>query len=570
MGELIVGQNDLATVKPELVCEWNIDRNGDLTPTSICGHSSKKVWWKCSNCNYEWQAIVSNRVNGSGCPACKNNTTTVIRGLNDFATTCPDLLKEWDFEKNTISPFEISKGSHKRVWWRILYKNPETNTLIPLSWEATVKGRVKGNGCPFLAGNGSILMGFNDLSTTHPDIAKEWLFSKNIGALPNNVAAGSHKKVWWKCSICGKEWQSTIKDRTSGTGCPFCTKFSRTSFPEQAIYYYVKKCYPDAMSAFKEIFENKMEIDIFIPSIKVGIEYDGEYWHSTDGSTKREALKYDICRSKGVFLIRVKENLEERNVEFCDSLVFCNFSHKNYLAIDNAVAELFSLFKYRGSIDINTERDEICIREQYSIGAKKNSLAGQFPKIAQQWHPTKNGNLRPEMFSPNANYKAWWLCPDCKGVWQARIVDRTSKLKNGGGKCAICTSHKIKCGFNDLETWCKNNNSNLLKLWDYRNNNDLPSNYLPNSEKIVFWKCDVCGESWRAPVVNATKWVGCPKCWKRKRKKTVQQFDLKGVFIEEFETAADAANKLKFDLTSIRRACRGEKPTYKGFIWKYK
>ncbi len=56
---------------PQIAAEWHTDKNGDLTPYSLTPFSGEKVWWQCSvNPSHEWQAIVANRVNGSGCPFC--------------------------------------------------------------------------------------------------------------------------------------------------------------------------------------------------------------------------------------------------------------------------------------------------------------------------------------------------------------------------------------------------------------------------------------------------------------------------------------------------------------------
>lgn len=52
--------------------------------------------------------------------------------------------------------------------------------------------------------------------------------------------------------------------------------------------------------------------------------------------------------------------------------------------------------------------------------------------------------------------------------------------------------------------------------------------------------------------------------------KKVQQFDKTGKLVGEFKTAEEAALVLNIDMTSIRRVCRGERPEYKGFVWKYK
>ena len=69
-----------------------------------------------------------------------------------------------------------------------------------------------------------MVSGVNDLETKYPHIAKEWDYDKNIDLTPQNIHCGSSKKVWWKCSICGKSWESSVKNRThyNTDGCHSC------------------------------------------------------------------------------------------------------------------------------------------------------------------------------------------------------------------------------------------------------------------------------------------------------------------------------------------------------------
>ena len=47
---------------------------------------------------------------------------------------------------------------------------------------------------------------------------------KNNTISPEEVMPGSNKKVWWKCKLCGHEWEAVINNRNRGTGCPNCRK----------------------------------------------------------------------------------------------------------------------------------------------------------------------------------------------------------------------------------------------------------------------------------------------------------------------------------------------------------
>ena len=69
----IKGETDLQTVNPTLAKEWNYEKNTGLTPVDVTPGSKKKVWWKCS-AGHEWQALVSSRNRGAGCPQCARGT----------------------------------------------------------------------------------------------------------------------------------------------------------------------------------------------------------------------------------------------------------------------------------------------------------------------------------------------------------------------------------------------------------------------------------------------------------------------------------------------------------------
>ena len=122
------------------------------------------------------------------------------------------LLVQWDQEKNgDLTPQNVSTGSNRKVWWRCEKDH---------SWQDKVNNRVGGYGCPVCAGR-RIEVGYNDLATTHPHLAEQWDQEKNGDLTPQNVSAGSGKKVWWRCEK-GHSWQADVNSRTRGRGCPVC------------------------------------------------------------------------------------------------------------------------------------------------------------------------------------------------------------------------------------------------------------------------------------------------------------------------------------------------------------
>lgn len=133
-GKMIVNSNCLATLRPDLVLEWDHEKNNNDKPDNFALNSHKKIWWKCFK-NHNWQAVIKSRIN-SGCPYCYGR---FAREDNNLTITHPELIKEWNFELNIINPKEISKGSHKKVFWTCL----KCNNI----WKAEISKRAIGKGC---------------------------------------------------------------------------------------------------------------------------------------------------------------------------------------------------------------------------------------------------------------------------------------------------------------------------------------------------------------------------------------------------------------------------------------
>ena len=208
-----IKENCIANVKPELLEEWNYEKNLHINPETVSSGSDIKYWWKCKKCGYEWQATPYTRTSGRGCPCCAG--LAVVPGINDFASHHPDLLKEWDYEKNTVSPDKVSCGSNKKVWWKC--------QKCGNSWQAAPYTRTNlGSGCPYCFGRLPI-KGKTDLASQKPELLKDWDYEKNAIS-PDGICCGSEKKVWWKCHICGYEWQASPSLRNAGGGCTKCLR----------------------------------------------------------------------------------------------------------------------------------------------------------------------------------------------------------------------------------------------------------------------------------------------------------------------------------------------------------
>ena len=301
---VLIGYNDLKTTFPTLVEEWNYEKNINVSPTDLTSGSAKIVWWKCANCGTEWKTSIRHRTQrNSGCPICSDKQRVISRNktLIDKNGCVIDktLLQEWNYKRNgDLTPEQVTPSSNKRVWWIC--------SKCDYEWQTSVSNRNSlGRGCPCCS-NKVVVKGKNDLLTVNPSLAKEWHPTKNLPLTAESVTIGSGKKVWWICQF-GHEYRASVLHRGHGTNCPVCNSGRQTSFAEQAIYYYVKKIFPDAINRAKKIIDNKMELDIYIPSTRLAIEYDGVFWHQSEKSKRREYIKYKKCCANGITLIRIRE-----------------------------------------------------------------------------------------------------------------------------------------------------------------------------------------------------------------------------------------------------------------------
>jgi len=104
----------------------------------------------------------------------------------------------------------------------------------------------------------------------------------------------------WKCKACGK----TFTHR----GVPFCP-CQRKYGMQHELYELVSGICPDAILEDRKTLPSGREIDVYVPSRRIGFEFDGLYWHSEIYHDKKYHLeKTESAASVGVRLIHVFED----------------------------------------------------------------------------------------------------------------------------------------------------------------------------------------------------------------------------------------------------------------------
>ena len=343
-----------------------------------------------------------------------------------------------------------------------------------------------------------------------PKLEKEWHLIKNGKLSPLDFSYGSDKKVWWKCSKGNDhEWLASIYNRTNGTGCPVCSgkKIVKSNCLYNLNPSLAREWHP---TKNKELTPKE-----------VGIGYSKKVWWKCGKGNDHEWMTSVVKRSRGNGCPICKN----KKVVVSNSLAILNpklalewhpIKNINLKPLDFAIGSGKKIWwkcpkgddhEWQASIVKRTSGQNcpFCSGKKMSI---LSSLAVTFPKLANEWHPTKNNNLVPENVYHGSELMVWWKCP--KGddhEWQALVSNRT-RLNVG---CSICAGKKIVHS-NSMATL----KPELIKQWHPSKNGTLsPSDFSISSGKVVWWKCPEGDDhEWQALVSNRTKLNGssCPIC----------------------------------------------------------
>ena len=371
-------------------------------------HNGKeKLYAKCKcDCGNEviklFERITDGDSKSCGCLSGRNAPKN-----QSLSETHHELLLFWNYEKNTILDTEVSSKSERRVWW----KCEECNT----SFEQSVASFIKKKRCPTCDEKNR-----KSVVNVYPELVEdEWDYTKN-NVDPKDILISSSKLIWWKPRY-GKPFQATIQERMRSA--------NSTSFQEQAIFYYVKQLFPDAINRGQYAFDDggEIEIDIYIPSLHFAIEYDGVYWHKN--KTDRDYHKNTVLSNAGAHLLRVRDcglddltdgyteviyhkvSPDDKGLHLRDVINEVIRSIKSYieanqLTVDDTVQKLLAAFVLTKEKLIE---DRPNIYAQYVIAYQKDNISKTC--LIKFWDFEKNGNLMPNNVSIKANIFVVLTCP---------------------------------------------------------------------------------------------------------------------------------------------------------------
>ncbi|MDO4759945.1 MAG: zinc-ribbon domain-containing protein [Candidatus Saccharibacteria bacterium] len=524
---LLAEQGSLAVTNPNLLKEWNYEKNTAIRPESITAGSSLKVWWKCEKCGHEWKANINSRAkNNTGCIKCAGvQRKTNDEFINELHSINSNIIVLNEY-KNARSKLHCKCATCGHIW------DTDANHLISQK-----------SGCPQCANNHR-----NDSNKITQEDFEKRVRDKNPTMTVLGKYKDAHSRIKMKCNICGNIWNPLAWDIVTGrNGCPQCSHTS-TSFMEQFILLSLKEALGDKNVVSRDKQTIGKELDIYVPILRLAIEPGSWFWHKD--KIEEDNTKRKLCNEKNIDLFII------------------------YDACPNDCESTEGTLHY--SIDLASEKDHMSLKEIVRKILKKHNIEHEFSR--SDWDRiARSAYLKSRMmtttdfkqqlyeinpvidvigeYTGNHN-KIQCRCKICDYLWS-----NTPGHLLSGQSCPKCAGRR------------KRTNSEFIEDLLEKQPNLTPLDTFKNTSIKIRVKCNTCGNIWESKPANLLSGFGCPKCARERirkiHSKKVYQYSLNGELINEFESLSDAQKSTGILKTSICNVCNGLTKTAGGYIWSY-
>ena len=311
------------------------------------------------------------------------------------------------------------------------------------------------------------------LEYLHPELVAEWDVEANAPLLPRNFTPSSGYVASWICAK-GHKWATKINYQTSGSTCPICREDERKhgSYREIVICdfghrwvakysagkllnscstcankkahagYNLQTEFPEIAAQWHPTKNSGLKPTDVAPRSSRSV-----WWQCPDGHEWKVAISSRTSQNLGCAVCSGRRASSDSNLETEQPEIAAQWhpTRNGDLTPRMVVAGSAKRVWWRCSAG---HEWEATVRKRLSspacpfcAGTKADgttSLAALFPKLVQEWHPTRNAGLDSAKLLPGSGKNVWWRCANGHD-WQERICYRTKY----GKSCKICTdSHR--------------------------------------------------------------------------------------------------------------------------------
>ena len=393
-----------------------------------------------------------------------------------------DLLLDWDhaISEIDVSPDKIGASSKTLVHWKC--------HICGTEWDDTVNNRARmGKKCPVCSNNKKyIKVGYNDLATLRPDLLKDWDYEKN-SKKPTELRISSHYQAHWKCHKCGHEWCSRLeKKKKNGSGCPVCNVGGGCSVADYFLFLCVKEYYN---GTYYRKNVGGYELDTFISSLNIGIEFDGYAYHNE----VKDKLKDLHMQKKGYIVFHIKERKDEQLVYTIDKV-------EDTLYVPHVCATTLALYKeavlsflkYLKLINKNVILSDNLKKISYddilnvihSVPYNKSVKSKDDMGLYTLKWDYKRNSISPDKLYATDSSKRYFKCD-----FNHSVLMRVSSVYKEGYGCPICSGSFKVVGINSPYETAYNASLLLNNLKGYKSLTEWSS-----VNKYTIYTCPMCGK----------------------------------------------------------------------------
>ena len=233
-------------------------------------------------------------LSGRGCPTCGRERSI------------EDIKSRMMFSKDEFIKRANEVHGEKYDYSLVDYKDTRTKVEIICmehgSFFQYPNKHMQGNGCPACGRERTAEHNFLTLD----DFIKR---ARNVHGdrydYSSSVYIGADNKLEIICEKHGK-FEQTPHNHLKGVNCPSCG--ASISKPEIKLVDFIRSFYKGEIITNSKNIIPPMELDIFVPSLNLAIEFNGGYWHSEKFKPKDYHLhKYNLCKDKDIRLISIWE-----------------------------------------------------------------------------------------------------------------------------------------------------------------------------------------------------------------------------------------------------------------------
>jgi len=219
--------------RKDILDRWDYKLN-TFIPDEISYGSIKKYYFKCPRNIHESELknINSFVVGHEGSMCCKKCNSFAQWGIDNLGEDF--LEKYWDYEKNTINPWEIERCCHNKIWIKCQKKEYHGSNKMYVN-----NFTIQNQRCPIC--NGLKVHKYDSLGWLYSEVFEIW--SDKNEKTPYEYTTNSGKKVWWKCkNNKHKDYFRKISESMEANlNCPECIRERDESFLQEKVRLYLNQ-----------------------------------------------------------------------------------------------------------------------------------------------------------------------------------------------------------------------------------------------------------------------------------------------------------------------------------------